>query len=586
MKVRDIYSTTVLFFSAVIFVIAVCGTASAQANGLPVRFAVLGDRTGGHVPGMWEESVAEVERLQPDFIMTVGDMIEGYADDSVRISDEWKEFYGLMQPLTMPVHYTPGNHDIWSDYAETQYRREVGNPYYSFDHDNLHFIVLDMGRWDESRNIPEKQLNWLIQDLQKASGAAYTFVFVHKPFWYESVAQGKPDTLHSLFVKYGVDAVFTGHYHEYFAGNYDGIIYTGLGSSGAEPSPSPTGLEYHFAWVTINDKGIHIALIRKDGVLPWDYVLASDRVVFQSMRRRGMAFENPALVGSDLSVPESRIGVSVKNISSDFAVNDTLRWTVPEGWKVVPSSMAIQVPPDKEESFSFLVSCDKNLYPVPGVGANFTYAEGKNVPVTSDLRVARQAFCYPADSKPKIDGKISEACWQDPVTRFFDSDGKDMTTEPVKFYFAYDGDNLYLAARCTESNMDSLMVSATAHDGFVFADDCVGYFIEPVLNSDTIYQIYFNASGVAFDQKIWRGEDTYADADRAWDGKYEVKTSKGKDFWAMEAKIPLDQFGTEFRKDQKCRLNFRRKQPRLSGIADWQIPIDYYADTYGFLIMK
>ncbi len=42
----------------------------------------------------------------------------------------------------------------------------------------------------------------------------------------------------------------------------------------------------------------------------------------------------------------------------------------------------------------------------------------------------------------------------------------------------------------------------------------------------------------------------------------------------------------EIKSGDKMRLNFRRKQSRLSTAADWQTPIAYYAETYGFLIMK
>ena len=234
----------------------------------------------------------------------------------------------------------------------------------------------------------------------------------------------------------------------------------------------------------------------------------------------------------------------------------------------------------------FNVSCTGALYPVPECEFEFIYAPGKEITATNYLKIARQAECYPA-KKVKIDGDIKEDFWGEPVTKFFASGGGEMTTEPVKFYFAHDKKNLYLAACCEESKMDSVKAEVTEHDGAIYGEDCVGYFIEPMIHSDTIYQIYFNPDGISFDQRIWKGEDGYADADREWNGDYKTKTVQGDNFWSIEVQIPIKQFGLkEIKAGDKMRLNFRRKQSRLNTAADWQTPIEYYADTYGFLIMK
>ncbi len=66
--------------------IGVIGRAEPAGQALteaPMRFAIIGDRTGGHVEGVYEEMVAEVEAMKPDFVMTVGDHIEGYTEDTL-----------------------------------------------------------------------------------------------------------------------------------------------------------------------------------------------------------------------------------------------------------------------------------------------------------------------------------------------------------------------------------------------------------------------------------------------------------------------------------------------------------------------
>ena len=562
---------------------------ATDANGgqseAPVRFAIIGDRTGSHVEGIHGQIVLEIERLKPDFVMTVGDMIEGYTDDTTRLISEWEEYDSLIAPLSMPIYMVPGNHDILSDVQEGIYRRFAGEPYYSFDHGNLHFVILDAGRWESSEELPGEQIDWLTGDLKSSRQAAYTFVFFHKPFWYNSIADGKPDTLHSLFVKYGVDAVFTGHYHEYFTGTYDNILYTCLGSSGGGSSPMPTGLHYHFAWVTVDTGGIHIAPIKMGAVLPWNEITAAERKIYTSFRYQGLSFENQVPVEPDLSVTSSRVGVILDNTRSEIALDDTLVWTIPEGWSVEPKVMHATVPPGAKRTFYFDVACSGELFPVPSVTTNFNYAEGREVTVDGNLCVARQACCYPATPKPVIDGDLSESFWKDPVTRLVAPGGGEMGIDSVQFYFAYDKNNLYLAAHCIDQQIDSLVGEITEHDGAIFTEDCVGYFIQPTMALDTLYQIYFNPLGTVYDVKYWHADEGHLDGDRDFNGKYNVKTKKGDGHWSIEIQMPLEQFGSSMKKGDKIHINFRRKQPRYETAADWQTPIEWDADTYGFLVM-
>jgi 3',5'-cyclic AMP phosphodiesterase CpdA len=181
-----------------IIILMFLAVASARADDCdlarcPIRFAILGDRTGGHVDHIFDSVVVEVERLRPDFVMTVGDMIEGYASDTAVYAEEWREFQKIVAPLTMPIHYTPGNHDITNDVGLAPFRKYVGEPVYSFDYRGLHIAVLDNSRLESTDGWPQEQLDWLTADLKAHQDAAYTMVFFHKPFWYNTVFQGRPD---------------------------------------------------------------------------------------------------------------------------------------------------------------------------------------------------------------------------------------------------------------------------------------------------------------------------------------------------------------------------------------------------------
>jgi len=356
----------------------------------PVRFAIIGDRTGDHQDSVYEKIVAEAAKAKPEFIITVGDHIEGYEQtDTMKLDEEWKEIEAIVAPLKMPFHYTPGNHDITYDNALGTYERNAGMPYYSFDYKRMHFIVLDASRWESSDSLPAEQLNWLAADLAKAAKAKYTFVFFHKPFWTASVAEGKHDTLHSLFKRYGVDAVFNGHNHYYYSAAFDGIEYTAVGSACGGTEPGPTNILYHWTLVTVdNKKGITIEPVLLDGEKrAWDDVTWAD---IQSVDRNalaGLRFRRPVLVGENLTAADT-VTLVVKNQPLETPIEDTLRWDVPTGWSVSPKTLAVSVAPGAEAEYRFAVAGAGRPFPAPKLTLRFPYAKGKSSPVTASLDVA------------------------------------------------------------------------------------------------------------------------------------------------------------------------------------------------------
>src|SRR6218665_306632 len=63
-----------------------------------VQFAILSDRTGGMNPGVFEDAVEKTNLLQPQFIMSVGDLINGYSTDQQLVDAQWKEFNDILAP--------------------------------------------------------------------------------------------------------------------------------------------------------------------------------------------------------------------------------------------------------------------------------------------------------------------------------------------------------------------------------------------------------------------------------------------------------------------------------------------------------
>jgi hypothetical protein len=67
------------------------------------QFAVLGDRGGGASPlGTYERAVEQLNWLQPEFVMSVGDYVEGYTTDQAEMDEQWEEFEAIVANLEMP----------------------------------------------------------------------------------------------------------------------------------------------------------------------------------------------------------------------------------------------------------------------------------------------------------------------------------------------------------------------------------------------------------------------------------------------------------------------------------------------------
>src|SRR6516225_6362234 len=61
------------------------------------RFAIVSDRTGTHRANVFAQAVEKLNLLQPEFVITVGDLIEG--DKQPPLEEQWKEFDGLLSKL-------------------------------------------------------------------------------------------------------------------------------------------------------------------------------------------------------------------------------------------------------------------------------------------------------------------------------------------------------------------------------------------------------------------------------------------------------------------------------------------------------
>lgn len=266
------------------------------------RFAVIGDRTGLQRPGVFEAAVERLGWLQPEFVVGVGDLIEGYSENTAELEREWRDAHALIDRLPMPFFLTVGNHDVGNAAMLDDWLRRHGRTYYHFLYGNALFLVLntedppqllsrrELDELDrlkrlqatdpaaaqallqryESRRAPlpaaisARQAAWAAQVLARHAQVRWTFVFMHKPAWLQADGFTAIEKLLA-----GRDyTVFAGHGHSYRHSRRNGRDYIRLGpAGGAFPQPSPGNVD-HVTLVTMTPRGPQIANIALSGIFP------------------------------------------------------------------------------------------------------------------------------------------------------------------------------------------------------------------------------------------------------------------------------------------------------------------------------
>lgn len=125
------------------------------------QFAIVTDRTGGMRPGVFSRAVAKVNELQPEFVITVGDLIPGgqRQKNEVEIRRQWDEFNGFVEGFEMPFFYLPGNHDVSNPLMDRIWDEMFGVRYYSFVYHDVLFLCLNTQDSEGSRPfLGEEQL--------------------------------------------------------------------------------------------------------------------------------------------------------------------------------------------------------------------------------------------------------------------------------------------------------------------------------------------------------------------------------------------------------------------------------------------
>lgn len=230
------------------------------------HFAVVTDRTGGARPGIFESAIDKLNLIQPEFVLCVGDLIQGYTEDEAELERQWDEFDSFVNRLQMPFFYVPGNHDISNPAMVEKWRQRRGRPYYHFVYRDVLFLILDTED-PPSASISAEQVAYFREVLGKGGQYRWILLFMHQPLWLAEEKTGFND-IEALLVGRPY-TVFAGHHHTYgkylrYGNRYYKLATTGGDSNLGGPG---TGQFDHIAWVTMGDEGPIMGNLLLDGIL-------------------------------------------------------------------------------------------------------------------------------------------------------------------------------------------------------------------------------------------------------------------------------------------------------------------------------
>lgn len=141
---------------------------------------------------------------KPDFIIATGDQVSSGDEES-----QLSLYQKAAQKSPIPVFNVMGNHDRCKGVDKNiAFNYFLGPEYYSFNHGDFHFLILN------SVTTSTLELAWIKEDLGKLATGKQILVFQHYPPY---------DTTIGKFVDWGVNAIFTGHWHSSKLSVYRGI---------------------------------------------------------------------------------------------------------------------------------------------------------------------------------------------------------------------------------------------------------------------------------------------------------------------------------------------------------------------------
>jgi predicted phosphodiesterase len=265
-------------------------------------FAIIGDLNSGERAGVFEVAVEQMKLLRPDFIMSIGDLIEGGTEDTLQLKKEFDHFDERVLKAGAPFFHTGGNHDLTNPGMRKYWQKRYGRSYYHFTFQNVLFLVLDSEDYGEARmqeiyiarkralelldsgkteqanqsayfkmkeratgEISDDQSAYFEKAIAENPDVRWTFLFMHKPVW----KRDEPGNLSRIekALEGRNFTVINGHLHEYSYTEKNGHDYIMMATTSGGQNPEKKKAFDHITLVSMNQTGPSWVNLRLEGIL-------------------------------------------------------------------------------------------------------------------------------------------------------------------------------------------------------------------------------------------------------------------------------------------------------------------------------
>lgn len=265
-------------------------------------FAVIGDLNSGERAGVLEVAVEQINLLRPEFILSIGDLVEGGTEDTVQLKKEYDHFDERMSKAQAPIFHLGGNHDLTNPVMRKFWEKRYGKRYYHFIFKNVLFLVLDSEDYPEERmwkiyrerkraiqlldsgkielaqlteyyrmpervtgEISEAQSAYFERVIVAHPEVRWTFVLMHKPVW-QRTGKGSMERIEAALGNRKF-TVLNGHQHKYSYTERNQHDYMMMGTTGGGQDPTSDRAFDHILFATITDQEPAIANLKLGGIL-------------------------------------------------------------------------------------------------------------------------------------------------------------------------------------------------------------------------------------------------------------------------------------------------------------------------------
>ncbi len=270
-------------------------------NDLDFTFAIISDLNGGEREGVFSDAVNKINLLVPDFVLSVGDLIDGGTENDSILLQEWESFDLRASQLQMPFFYLPGNHDISNPVMRDFWKNKFGRRYYHFIYKNVLFLMMDSedfnddffqkmylardnalkilsgeveGNYEETEyfkmdqrvygEFSDDQIDYFTEVLDKYSNIRWIYLLMHKPVWMKENSEFKKI---ENILKDKNYTVINGHLHSFSHKSINGNSYITLGTTGGSQKQGDSNAFDHFTYINIKENTPYMSHIKLDGIL-------------------------------------------------------------------------------------------------------------------------------------------------------------------------------------------------------------------------------------------------------------------------------------------------------------------------------